>query len=134
MLFSEISDASLDALVRGFYGTARRDPLLGPVFESTVEDWEGHFAKLVDFWSSVMLTTGRYKGTPMAAHAKHPSIAPEHFDRWLALWRETADAVFEPELAARFCAKAERIAESLKMGLALVRGQDPFGPVRSATC
>jgi hemoglobin len=67
----------------------------------------------------------------MGTHAKHP-IRPEHFDRWLELWRETADDVFEPELAERFRAKADRIAESLKMGLALVRGEDPFGTPRSA--
>ncbi len=131
MLHSEISDASLDALVRAFYGKARRDPQLGPIFEVAVEDWEGHFAKLVDFWSSVMLTTGRYKGTPMGAHAKHP-IRPEHFGLWLELWRETADEIFEPALAERFRAKANRIAESLKMGLAIARGEDPFGGVRSA--
>ncbi|HEY1720497.1 MAG TPA: group III truncated hemoglobin [Magnetospirillaceae bacterium] len=131
MPFAEISDASLDALVRHFYGAARQDAQLGPIFEAAVADWEEHFGKLVDFWSSVMLTTGRYKGTPMGAHARHP-IGPEHFGRWLELWRESANATFEPDLAGRFKAKAEHIAESLMMGLAIARGGDPFGPVRSA--
>jgi hemoglobin len=131
MLYAEISDASLDVLVRSFYGKARQDPTLGPIFENAVEDWEEHFGKLVDFWSSVMLTTGRYKGTPMAAHARQP-VRPEHFGRWLELWNETADEVFIPALAARFRDKASRIAESLKMGLAIARGEDPFGPARSA--
>lgn len=130
-MYAEISDASLNALVRAFYGKARLDPALGPVFEAAVHDWEGHFKKLVDFWSSVMLTTGRYKGTPMGMHAKHP-ITPAHFERWLELWRETADALFVPALAEPFKAKAERIGESLKMGLAYARGEDPFGPARSA--
>lgn len=131
MLYAEISDASLDALVRAFYGKARRDPELGPIFETAVQDWEEHFRKLVDFWSSVMLTTGRYKGTPMGAHAKHP-IRAEHFNRWLELWSETAGEVYDPTLAARFREKAGRIAESLKLGLAIARGEDPFGPARSA--
>ena len=63
-----------------------------------------------------MLTTGRYKGNPMAAHMKLP-IEPHFFERWLALWQETAGEVFAPEPAAAFRDKASRIAESLKLGL-----------------
>ena len=62
-----------------------------------------------------MLTTGRYKGNPMAAHVKHP-IEPAFFDRWLLLWRETAAELFAP-IAERFRDKAERIADSLKLAL-----------------
>lgn len=48
---------------------------------------EHHLGKLVDFWSSAMLTGGRYKGNSMAAHLKRLSvITPPMFDRWLALW------------------------------------------------
>jgi hemoglobin len=86
------------------------------VFDTAVEDWDDHLRKLRDFWSSVMLTTGRYKGNPMAAHVKHP-IEPAFFVRWLALWRETAGELFAPAVAERFRDKAERIAESLKLAL-----------------
>jgi hemoglobin len=63
-----------------------------------------------------MLTSGRYKGNPMAAHLKQP-IEPEFFERWLALWQETTGEVFGPEAAAQFQFKAQRIAESLKLAL-----------------
>ena len=111
-----VTELGISALVSRFYGKARRDPALGPVFERAVDDWDEHLAKLSDFWSSVMLTTGRYKGNPMAAHLKQP-IKPEFFDRWLALWHETAGEVFAAETAAQFGLKAERIAESLKLAL-----------------
>jgi hemoglobin len=52
----------------------------------------------------------------MAAHMKLP-IQPGFFDRWLSLWRETAGELFAPAPAAQFRAKAERIAESLKLAL-----------------
>lgn len=90
--------------------------MIGPVFNHAVRDWNEHLHKLFAFWSSVMLTTGRYKGNPMAAHMKLP-IEPRFFERWLALWRETAAELFVPDLAARFRDKAERIAESLKLAL-----------------
>ena len=114
--FGQLDDAAIEALVRAFYGRARRDPALGPVFENAVHDWEDHIATLTRFWSSVMLTSGRYKGNPAAAHRPLP-IEAALFARWLALWGETADELFEPAIAAAFRAKAERIAESLKLAL-----------------
>ena len=114
--FDRITEPAISALVRRFYGKARRDPVIGPVFEDAVVDWNEHLAKLCDFWSSVMLTTGRYKGNPMAAHVRQP-IQPEFFERWLGLWHETAGEVFAPEAAAQFDVKAQRIAESLKLAL-----------------
>ncbi|MBV9965243.1 MAG: group III truncated hemoglobin, partial [Alphaproteobacteria bacterium] len=96
--FDDITELSIAALVEQFYAKARRDPMIGPVFNAAVEDWDEHLHKLCDFWSSVMLTTGRYKGNPMAAHVKHP-IQAEFFERWLALWRETAVELFVPAVA-----------------------------------
>jgi hemoglobin len=109
-----IDEAEIGALVDRFYAKARRDPLIGPLFNAAVEDWDSHLATLRAFWSSVMLTTGRYKGNPMAAHLRH-EIRPEFFDRWLALWGETADEIFAPDIAGLFRLKAARIAESLKL-------------------
>ena len=114
--FAEITEPAIAALVARFYAKARLDPLIGPVFNNTIEDWDAHLRTLNAFWSSVMLTTGRYKGNPMAAHLKLP-IEPKFFERWLALWRETAAELFTPGPAAQFVAKAERIAESLKLAL-----------------
>jgi hemoglobin len=54
-----ITESEIAALVSQFYARARRDPTIGPVFEAAVDDWDEHLAKLCDFWSSVMLTTGR---------------------------------------------------------------------------
>ena len=65
-----------------------------------------------------MLTTGRYKGQPVPAHAKHSSrITPELFDRWLGLWAQTTHELMAPEAASQLQDKAARIAESLKLAL-----------------
>src|SRR5690349_1138304 len=109
--FDDISEEAIAALVSRFYAKARQDPELGPLFNAAVSDWDDHLHKLCDFWSSVMLTTGRYKGNPMAAHVRHP-IEPQFFDRWLTLWHETAGELFAPPVAIQFGAKAARIAES----------------------
>ena len=70
-----------------------------------------------NFWSSVMLTSGRYKGAPVPAHLRIKTIELEMFDRWLRLFGETCDELFENEVAQAFRAKAVRFAESLKLAL-----------------
>ncbi|MDG2520694.1 group III truncated hemoglobin [Caulobacter segnis] len=61
----------LPALMERLYARAREDEALGPVFSGAIEDWPHHLGVPADFWSSVMLTTGRFKGNPMAARFKH---------------------------------------------------------------
>ncbi|WP_421861362.1 group III truncated hemoglobin [Parvibaculum sp.] len=112
------NEAEIETLVRAFYARIREDDVLGPIFNNAIGDnWEPHLLKMCDFWSSVMLTTGRYKGQPMRAHLKLKTVTPKHFDRWLVLFRETAEEVCAPETAERFVEKAARIAESLQLGM-----------------
>jgi hemoglobin len=68
--FSEVTEPAIAVLVDQFYDRVRRDPMIGPVFEAAIDDWGEHLAKLSAFWSSVMLTSGSYKGNPMAVHMK----------------------------------------------------------------
>lgn len=113
-----LTDQQLSDLVIRFYNLVRRDPELGPIFDDAVEDWDEHLEKLAAFWSSVMLSSGRYKGNPVAIHLAHADrITPELFERWLALWHEVTDEIVGPDAAAALQAKAERIAESLKYAL-----------------
>ena len=120
-----VDEQMIRALVHEFYARVRRDPALGRIFNREVEDWDAHLAKLCDFWSSVTLMTGRFKGAPMAVHARLPDIRPTHFARWLHLFRQTAEEVCPREAAALFVAKAEIIGESLQLGIAHSRGELP---------
>jgi hemoglobin len=112
----EITEAALARLVATFYARVRKDPLIGPVFNGAVDDWDAHLEKLTDFWSSVMLTTGRYKGNPFGEHQKHP-LTPQMFDRWLSLWGQTVGELFGPEAAGQLRDRAGRIGASLQQGL-----------------
>lgn len=118
MAGDEISEAQIAALIPRFYDRVRADALIGPVFASVIDSWPPHLEKLIAFWSSVMLTSGRYKGNPMAAHMKHLAIiTPPMFDRWLALWAQVTAEALPADIAAALQAKAERIAQSLKLAL-----------------
>src|SRR5690606_37820643 len=105
-----------------FYGRAREDALLGPVFNRAVSDWDHHIAQITDFWSSVMLRTGRYSGRPLNPHLRLP-IEAEHFDRWLALFQQTATEVFGAEIAEAFMIRARRIADNFELAIGSMRGE-----------
>lgn len=121
-----LDEDALTALVDRFYARVRADDLLGPLFNSAIADWPDHLKRLSDFWSSVMLTSGRYHGNPMQAHLKHAgAIRPEMFSRWLALWEDTARAMLPPGAAETIIEKAHRIARSLTLALSLPAFPDP---------
>jgi hemoglobin len=117
-----IDEAMIERLVRGFYARVREDALIGPVFATRVVDWEPHLERMCAFWSSVALMSGRYHGQPMPKHLPLP-IDGLHFDRWLALFEATAQALCPPAAAAHFISRAHRIAESLELGIAGAQGR-----------
>jgi hemoglobin len=121
-LAAGIDEAMIGELVDQFYAKVRQDDILGPVFESRIDNWDEHLTKLRAFWSSVVLMTGRYKGQPMPVHAAISEITDAHFERWLSLFAETAKAVCPPEAAALFIDRSRRIAQSLSLGIAASRG------------
>lgn len=119
MPYDSLTEESLTAFLSAFYAKVRRDPVIGPVFAGAIpdEDWPRHLAVIQDFWSSVMLKSGRYKGNPFGKHQALGAIGPVHFAHWLGLFAETASEAFVPEIAAALIERAHRIADSLKAGL-----------------
>ena len=95
--------------------TRSSDPCLPERF--TDDAWPKHLAIIADFWSTVMLKTGRYRRNPFTAHQRVEGIDPELFDRWLALWRETCQELLTADAADALYSKAVVIADSLKAGL-----------------
>lgn len=117
---STITPEEISELVDRFYAKVRIDAEIGPIFIAAVDDWPTHLSVLKDFWSTVLLTERRYKGDPLAKHIPL-SLDPTHFERWLALFAETAREVMPPAHAALVIAKSQRIAENFKLAIAYQR-------------
>lgn len=111
-------------LVHRFYGRVRQDPELGPIFEAHVRDWTPHLATMVDFWSSALRGTARFRGAPMPKHMAIPGLTADLFGRWLALFRATTSELGNPALQERADDLAHRIAASLWYGYRSARGMD----------
>jgi hemoglobin len=116
---TELSEAQIGALLDLFYIKVRADPELGPVFAGAIaeDEWPAHMATIRDFWSAVMLKSGRYHGNPLEVHKEVEGMAPELFGRWLALFEDTCREVLPPQVAQAMHGRAVQIAESLKAGL-----------------
>ena len=103
-------------LVYGFYDAVRQDEVLGPVFERHVKNWDAHLPVMVDFWSSALRGTARFRGSPMVKHAALPGLSIALFQRWLELFRQTTSALPNAALAEQANDLAQRIAQSLWYG------------------
>jgi hemoglobin len=117
-----IDETMIARLVAVFYVRVRRDPVIGAIFNEAVRDWDHHIAKITDFWSGVMLRSGRYHGRPMQPHLILP-LEPPHFDAWLALFEATARENCPADAAEAFIIRARRIADSFEMARASQRGE-----------
>jgi hemoglobin len=119
MTYATLTEASLRAFLAAFYAKVRQDDMIGPVFARAIpdSDWPRHLAVIQDFWSSVLLKSGRYKGNPFGKHQALGTLQPAHFARWLELFEDTAGAVFTPAIAGMMVERAHRIGDSLKAGL-----------------
>ncbi|MBS0381889.1 MAG: group III truncated hemoglobin [Proteobacteria bacterium] len=130
---ANLDESLLAEQVGRFYDKVRADPLLGPVFNPLVDDWDAHKVLMTSFWATVALGSGHYRGNPLAKHQPLP-IGAEHFQRWLALWRETAHAALDADSAALLIGYAERIGYGMRVGMGLTthqRGRESGIPVRA---
>jgi len=116
-----IDERMIEQLVHSFYARVREDPMLGPIFNSRVQDWDTHLKRMCAFWSSVALSSGVYHGQPMRMHLPLP-VDAAHFDRWLELFEQTARGLFSEQVAQHFIERARRIATSLELGIAANQG------------
>ena len=118
-LADTVTEPAIALLIDRFYTAVRRDPVLAQVFEAAIAEpeWPEHLETMRRFWSSVMLTSGRYSGNPVAVHRAVRGLERPMFARWLALFEATVHDLFAPVPAAEFVTKANRIATSLQIAL-----------------
>ena len=116
ILHETITEEKIRQMVTQFYQKVRNDDLLGPIFGDQIADpeWPHHLDRMCDFWSSILLTTGRFHGNPRLKHMALPHIEPEHFDRWLELFEPTLYDVYDKDTATHIFARALRMRTVLQ--------------------
>ncbi len=80
-------------------------------------NWEQHLPVTYDFGENIIFSTGSYNTNPMIVHQnlnKHITLTEEYFERWLKLFSETLNELFEGEKAIQTKQKATRIATVMR--------------------
>lgn len=85
------TSGDIHTLVRVFYNKIMGDKLLSPFFAKL--DWDEHLPKMEKFWRFVLLEETGYTTNVTEKHLQM-RLSPAHFERWLALFNETVDALF----------------------------------------
>jgi hemoglobin len=103
-----------ERLVRAFYGRALTDPVIGWLFTDVARlDLEAHVPRIASFWETILLGAHSYGGGAFAPHAAlnaRAELRAGHFERWLWLWQQTVDELFDGARAQLAKSHAVRVA------------------------
>ena len=121
------SPEDLYNLVDSFYREAKKDEMLGPIFNQFVDDWEPHVRKVASFWEATLFSLGSYKSNPIELHQKvdetlDHSLVQEHFDRWVRIWHHSVDSMFSGARAEMAKQRANNIANIMFIKIYQARG------------
>jgi hemoglobin len=107
---------ALRALLDDFYGEVAKDPVIGPIFNSRIADWPRHIDRIEEFWKLQTGGASTYNGG-MGKHV-FLGLQPEHFDRWLSLWRSACRLHFPDALSDELVSVAEVFRGRLELMIA----------------
>ena len=119
-------------LVRSFYNKVLSDDILSHYFSYVfAHHWEKHLNVLDTFWSNILFYTGGYDGNPLQTHQTlhhFKGLSSAAFDRWLQLFNQTVDELFEGEKAALAKQRALSIATVMQLKI-LPKQVDAVAPI-----
>jgi hemoglobin len=107
----------VEALLRRFYGQVLVDDILvEPFAEIRISGLESHLPLMCDIWETVLFRSGLYHGSAVRAHQpvhdRH-ALGASQFLRWLTLWSNTVDELYQGPIAEHAKIQAARIARAM---------------------
>jgi hemoglobin len=119
------SRQDIEKLVDAFYEKVKADDTIGYIFHTIIgSDWSHHLPIMYQFWETVLLNKAGYTGNPVKKHIdidKQLPLKPEHYERWLKLWYETVDNLFEGTVANEAKKRATLMMQLIAMKVDMVR-------------
>jgi hemoglobin len=119
------SPTDIRLLVDSFYGKARQDELLAPIFEHAISDWEHHLPTMYQFWERLLLGSTEYNGNPFSKHL-NLSLDSEHFVKWLEIFNQTLDENFSGTKTEETKRLANNIAGSFQLRMGITPANNDF--------
>lgn len=108
-------------LVDLFYEKVKADDQIGHFFTDVVKvNWEKHLPVMYRFWDNALFFTGVYEGKPLEIHQhlhRLSGLTEAHFQRWIRLFTETVNELFDGEKAELAKERAISISTIMQMKL-----------------
>lgn len=102
-----------------FYERALRDEKIGYFFTTVKKiDMAHHLTILADFWEMVLFGGTDYSNNTIEKHMQIHQLSPlrdDHFERWMKLFNETIDTLFEGPVALLAKQRALSISTVMKI-------------------
>ena len=123
MLENQITKNNLRKMVISFYTVVLKDELVAPFFieklgpNLTSKTWGEHLDLLTDFWASIYLNDFNYQGNPFVPHMELEGLETQTFHRWLKLFFETLDTIYEPYISDMIKNRSNLIAGNFMRNL-----------------
>jgi hemoglobin len=108
----------ISRLLRHFYADVRQDPMIGPIFNARIKDWNHHLKIIASFWETLIGGPSTYAG-PMPMKHLPLGLRKEDFERWLFLWQANCRAQLPSDVAKEMSDLADHIAHRLRMILGI---------------
>ena len=124
-LEKEYTRVNLRILTTSFYTKVLKDEIVGPIFISKLGDdlmgpiWGPHLDLITNFWASITMSDPIYQGSPFAPHMQLADLSRAAFERWLKLFFETLDTIYEPAIADELKQRSTLIAGNFMRNLRL---------------
>ena len=122
---SQITKENLRKMVVLFYTKILKDEVVGPFFierlgdDLASEKWGVHLDLLTNFWAGITLGEFDYRGSPFAPHATMQGLERETFARWLELFFDTVESIYDEKIANKFKERGVTIAGNFMRNLGL---------------
>lgn len=117
----------ISKLIKMFYVDARQHAVLGPIFNSHIQDWPAHLDKIADFWALQTGGQSRYRGGFAGAHMSL-GLQAEHFQHWLGLWELNNGRYLAPREAEELNARAHELGRRL---FSMTRNRQSLSPMHT---
>lgn len=116
-------------MVDSFYANARQDPLLGPVFEKAISNWQDHLPTMYQFWERLLFGLNDYNGNPFQKHL-NLSLESHHFTAWVKIFIKTIDDNFSGIKAEEAKSFARNIAGSFQLRMGITPETQDFEAIK----
>lgn len=123
MLNKTITEENIKIFVITFYTKIMKNEIVGPFFIEILGDdmknqkWEEHITVLCNFWALVTLDKRVYRGSPFPPHARMKGLKRETFEKWLEIFFETLDEMYEEETSLIFKKNGSIMAQNFMRNL-----------------